>query len=378
MNREMVGGTALATRAPTRKQYFDTLDGIRGVAAVMVAIRHMDVFFGPVSFDLSYLAVDLFFVLSGVVIAKSYENRLAAGTLSIRQFLLLRVIRLYPLYVLGTSISVAAVLTGVVEITPAWRFWAAIPFALLLLPFPFATASDRYAYPLNHPAWSLFFELGANTIYALPMVRTGLRWMIALMAISALGLIGLIALSRGIPMNVGWTFLTLPAGVARVGFSFFIGVLLYRQYKRSSRPSLSGWRADFACIAALMAVFLLLAYSPPPALRGTYVFLTVTVLFPGVVYASLFVEPAGTIGRISRFMGTVSYALYAIHQPLSDAVAGALQKLAGLSIAQYAPAAGVVLLPAVVGLCWVIDAIYDLPIRRYLVKKLALSPLGPK
>ena len=71
----------------------------------------MDAFFGPVNFQESYLAVDVFFVLSGVVIANAYEERLQSA-LSVKQFVWLRLVRLSPLYILGCAFSVLAILLG--------------------------------------------------------------------------------------------------------------------------------------------------------------------------------------------------------------------------------------------------------------------------
>ena len=89
---------------------FYTLDGIRGIAAILVMMRHTIPFFG-VDFVESYLAVDIFFLLSGVVITNAYERRLQSG-LSVLRFIWIRVVRMYPLYMLGSLISIVAVAFG--------------------------------------------------------------------------------------------------------------------------------------------------------------------------------------------------------------------------------------------------------------------------
>lgn len=135
------------------------------MAALMIVQRHTGDWFGLPGGQESYLAVDLFFVLSGVVISNAYESRLKAG-LSFVEFVWLRVVRLYPLYLIGLSFAVAATILsqGGASIHYLSRL---LIFALLFLPYP-RDESDSVGsiFPLNVPAWSLFFELTANFIYA--------------------------------------------------------------------------------------------------------------------------------------------------------------------------------------------------------------------
>ncbi len=98
-----------------------TLDGIRGVAAIAVFTLHYGVFFWPVTRQQSFLAVDLFFILSGYVLSKAYSRRLQSGML-LASFVYLRVVRVYPLYLLGVAISVAVLLY-----TGDYRLWRIDP-----------------------------------------------------------------------------------------------------------------------------------------------------------------------------------------------------------------------------------------------------------
>ena len=90
------------------KRVFHTLDGLRGVAALFVAMRHTNLFHRA-GIHGGYLAVDLFFVLSGFVIAHAYERRLASG-LSVGRFMAARYLRLWPVYVLGAALGLIAAL----------------------------------------------------------------------------------------------------------------------------------------------------------------------------------------------------------------------------------------------------------------------------
>ena len=85
--------------APSRRAFL-TLDGLRGVGAFLVVMRHVPALFGPIRVPESFLAVDLFYLVSGFVVAHAYGARLKAGGF-LWDFFKTRVIRLYPLYALG-------------------------------------------------------------------------------------------------------------------------------------------------------------------------------------------------------------------------------------------------------------------------------------
>lgn len=55
---------------------FHTLDALRGIAAIAVVVFHSATVLAPISMPTAYLAVDIFFVMSGIVIAHAYEVQL--------------------------------------------------------------------------------------------------------------------------------------------------------------------------------------------------------------------------------------------------------------------------------------------------------------
>jgi len=67
-------------------------------------MRHVPAFFGPIRVPESFLAVDLFYLVSGFVVAHAYGERLQAGGF-FKTFVKTRLIRLYPLYILGLAIG---------------------------------------------------------------------------------------------------------------------------------------------------------------------------------------------------------------------------------------------------------------------------------
>jgi peptidoglycan/LPS O-acetylase OafA/YrhL len=66
-------------KVPGEKHLFSALDAMRGIAAVSVVFYHAGIHSGLPLLPHAYLAVDLFFVLSGFVIAHAYEEKLHHG-----------------------------------------------------------------------------------------------------------------------------------------------------------------------------------------------------------------------------------------------------------------------------------------------------------
>ena len=82
------------------KPHYELLDGLRGVAALVVIWYHVFEGFAasPVDqrFNHGYLAVDFFFILSGFVVGYAYDDRWKRRTLSFGGFIKRRLIRLHP------------------------------------------------------------------------------------------------------------------------------------------------------------------------------------------------------------------------------------------------------------------------------------------
>src|ERR1700754_1815377 len=85
---------------------YHTLDAMRGVAALSVLLYHWRPQLPWILFGSGYLAVDLFFLLSGFIIAHAYDEKLAKG-LGFLDFLALRLMRLCPMLAFGTAIGFA-------------------------------------------------------------------------------------------------------------------------------------------------------------------------------------------------------------------------------------------------------------------------------
>ncbi|MET0374054.1 MAG: acyltransferase, partial [Rhizorhabdus sp.] len=206
------------------ERYF-ALDAMRGIAALLVVLYHCAEILPALKIQ-GHLAVDFFFALSGFVIARAYQDRLAAG-LPFQRFALARVIRLYPLFLAGTLIGASRhVMGAVLNLPEAIPMGTLLPILLLnafMLPGP---SPNEYIFPFDGPTWSLFFELIVNLAFGLFLFRWSAGRLWVLVAVSGV-VLGALTIQAG-HSNLGWSWPTIPGGFARVFFSFTLGMLFSR------------------------------------------------------------------------------------------------------------------------------------------------------
>ena len=341
-----------------RREYFPLLDGIRGLAAIAIMYRHMGLF-GVAVTPQSYLAVDLFFLLSGAVIANAYEDRLRGG-MGAGDFLVRRVIRLYPMIVIGVVLGAVMCLLGAGAPGQREHLLSIVALSLIVLP-------DNPLVPLvgnlNGPAWSLFYEMLVNAAYALGIRRLSGRALAVICAISAV----ILCVAAGYKghLDTGYTPKSFVFGLGRVGFSFFAGVALYRLHVAGRLNIPHRLRGALGAAVAVALLALTMLVSPATPLRPFLALASVFFIFPAIVMLGLASELDRRAQRICRVLGEVSYPLYLIHFPLIQMVGGLLiqHHLHGLLI----PAA-VIFGPVAMALAWALDRWVDGPVRKRLTR----------
>jgi peptidoglycan/LPS O-acetylase OafA/YrhL len=354
---------------------FHLLDALRGVAALLVVIRHAPQpipTWAVTHTYSSFLAVDFFFCLSGFVIAFAYEERLASG-LSFREFTLARVIRLYPLIVLGTLIGFVSHYLFLSPINhPSLAHEAKSLLSGLLL-VPDISNHNSVAFELNAPLWSLICEVVANLFYAFLVYRRVVRtWVIAAITLIFATLLILVIMHNG-TVDGGVAVRDLYIGFIRVGVSFSLGVLLARMRRQSAPAGIQGRIATFSAIG-LVIVFLVLLCMPgrESTLRWSEL-ATIFLLFPAVVYLGASIILGKTGNTISAFFGDVSYPLYVLHTPLMAFIpSGSLLLLLG-SHAALGKSTVAVTFALLVFLSWGIAKYLDTPVRAWLSSRLKKS-----
>jgi peptidoglycan/LPS O-acetylase OafA/YrhL len=360
--------------SPAREHYV-LLDGLRGVAAVMVVLFHL---FEPYShgnpqlqvINHGYLAVDFFFLLSGFVIAYAYDGRW--GRMTVRDFVLRRLVRLQPMVVLGSvlgaalfSLQASSAFPKVTSTSSAQLIGVMLlGFAMVPLPKSADIRGWDEIYPLNGPQWSLFYEYFANFLYAAGLRKLSDRAMAVLVAIAAIALIHLATFGVRGDLIGGWALDPdgIRIGLTRVMFPFFAGVLMMRRGLRLRVPH------AFVVSSALLIV----AVSLPrfgggdrPWLNGLYEAACVILVFPAIVAIGAGDKAAdGYAVRVARFFGALSFPLYITHFPLIYVYTGWVADTQPPALQGAFVGAGVLLAAMLIASASL--AFYDRPVRRRL------------
>ena len=345
----------MASDGRGERRVFHALDGMRGIAAVFVAMRHT-AFFHKLGIPGGYMAVDLFFVLSGFVIAHAYERRFEQG-LSAGRFMALRYVRLWPVYALGAGLGLIAALIhalpGRDSLSPMQVAHTA-PFALAMLPGPHVRPM---LYPVNSVAWSLALELMINAVYALawrPLRRPAV--LMASLAVSGLALVAAV-LWFG-KLDIGFLWRDWVGGLPRVAFSFTAGLAVYRLWRRRAWS----FRIPAGALLASLPVLLCL-----PLGQDIYPLVCVLAVFPALVFAvAAAPEPSPLPARLFTLLGAASYPLYALHKPLGEIVALGLRQGAPHLVDRWPVLTGAPYLIALMGICLLVERYYDRPLRQRL------------
>lgn len=276
------------------------LDALRGIAALCVVLFHVRTIF-PSTTELSpraYLAVDFFFVLSGFVMARVYEPKLAKG-MGGERFLKIRYMRLWPTIAFGCLLFIPFVLEAAGGLNAT--FAKVFVVNMLLLP----ALGEKEFFPLNLPAWSIFFELLANLAHGFVLWRLGTRGLIALAALCLIGL-GWQVQAFG-NLNLGAGAGEFLAGVLRVGFSYTLGIVLWRVWGERRVRVVAG----FAALIAMPILFALPLGDQIPPWAFDLGF--VAIASPLILIGGLTIRSGG---QSAALVGELSFPLYATHFPM--------------------------------------------------------------
>ena len=361
---------------PNTKPHYEILDGLRGVAAIMVVCFHIFEAYATSHLDQNinhgYLAVDFFFILSGFVIGYAYDDRWK--TMKIKDFIKRRVIRLQPMVVMGAIIGAimfyfqGCPVWDVSKVTILALFIATFMNALLIPATPGTEVRGLgEMYPLNGPSWSLFFEYIGNILYALVIRKFSTKALAVLVFAAGCGLA---AFAIGGPYGdicagFSLTGIEFTGGLLRLLFSFSAGLLLFRIFKPIHVKG-AFWICSLS-IVVLLAVPRL-GGAEYLWVNGVYDTVCFAVCFPLLVYlgASGKSTDKYTI-RICKFLGEISYPLYMVHYPFIY-LYYAWVKNGNLTFRESLPGALGVVIGSIV-LAYICLKFYDIPVRRYLTNR---------
>jgi len=309
------------------KSHYEILDGLRGVASLLVVAFHVfETFSGGNRFkqiiNHGYLAVDFFFLLSGFVVAYAYDDRWAKMTQW--DFYKRRLIRLQPMVIMGSLIGAALFYfqgSGVFPLingTPVWEMLLIMVVGCTLIPIPISMDIRGWQemHPLNGPAWSLFFEYIANILYALIVRRFSKTVLAVFVFIAACLLINYTVFGPQGDVIGGWSLdkTQLNIGFTRVLYPFFAGVLLSRMGK------LIHIKGAFAVCSLLIALVMFcprIGGSEHLWMNGLYESFCIILVFPLIVSIGAGGNMIGKrSAKLCKFFGDISYPMYITHYPL--------------------------------------------------------------
>lgn len=355
-------------KSELESRVFHTLDALRGTAAIGVVMFHIGAAFWPLAAPGGYLAVDLFFMMSGVVLSHAYEPRFRSGMSTIG-FMRARLIRLYPLYLLGLLLGIAVTVASLLGRNSVhWDVASLTQAALLSLFFlpNFSAAPVDQIFPLNIPCWSLFFELFVNLLFVLAWPWLSTRRLILTVLVTAAVIVW--AVVNVGHLDQGSSVATFGVGLARTLFGFCVGVLIARHLPRAQRTD-----SNLGVLAIVALLGLVIFAAPHGSWRQVWDAGCVLLVFPAMVCAATFVDPGPRAQRVATFLGLTSYAVYVLHSPLSSVMNTVSRHFAGNSpdAAHFgAPYVGFAVLVVLLIGCWVVDRYFDTPIRNWLSRRL--------
>ena len=360
------------------KKHYPILDGLRGVAALMVVAFHVfeihsDGSHAKQIINHGYLAVDFFYLLSGFVIGYAYDDRW--GKMTLGGFIKRRLIRLQPMVVIGmligglTFYAQACAYWPSIDLTPVWKLILVTLVGATLIPVPLSLDIRGWheMHPLNGPGWSLFYEYIANLFYAVWIRKFSNMALAILVTLSAILLVHMALTSPNGDVIGGWSldWEQIHVGLSRLLFPFFGGLLLSRVVK--PRHIKQAFLISSGLIVLMLSIPRI-GGTENLWLNGLYDALTIILVFPVIV----FIGASGTVSgkylpKLSQFLGDISYPIYITHYPLIYLyTAWVSSNKYGLDKAWPA---GLGLFLASIALAYAYLKWYDEPLRKWLSKR---------
>lgn len=377
------------------KPRFEILDGLRGVAAIIVVLFHLFETYskGP-SYQIinhGYLAVDFFYVLSGFVIGYAYDDRW--GRMTTWGFFKRRLIRLQPMVILGTLIGAFWFYFGdapefpLVIHTPWWKLLLLTILGCIMFPTPpsMDIRGWKEVNSLNGAQWSLLWEYIGNVIYALFIRRFGKAVLVVFVFISALLTIdltmnvdvtGLLELRSNEKYTVlggyGLTPDQMYIGMCRLLYPFFGGLLLFRLSKCRINLRHGGM---FWC-SLVVVVTLAMPHIGGEAhqwANGLYCAVIILLVYPAVVAAGAGSELKGKkTTAVCKFLGVISYPLYITHFPMIYVQRNWVANHPDAPIGTHIWVAAWIFIAAIT-VAYASVKLYDIPVRKWLAEKFLRS-----
>ena len=374
------------------KPRYEILDGLRGIAALMVVIFHLfETYSKGAAFQIvnhGYLAVDFFFVLSGFVVGYAYDDRW--DKMTTWGFFKRRLTRLHPMVIAGTLVGAALFFfsgnafpqTQEVEL---WKFALCLVMGLLIIPC--GNGLDIRGWgelnSFNGPVWTLTLEYIGNLLYAFIFRRLPKIALAILCAVCAFFTLDLtlgwnvFGLLPEPQYNVigGWSLTAqqIYIGFTRLLYPFLCGLLISRilpSHRSESNPSGSPIHLKGGFWWCGLAIVILLAMpcigGKQGVADGLYQALCILLLFPVIVLSGAGSKTTDARSTaICKWLGGISYPIYITHYPLIYMQMDWAVQHQDAPLWQHVAVGVGVLLMAIL-IAWGLQKAYDEPVREWL------------
>lgn len=314
------------------RRIIPALTGLRGVAASWVVVYHLHEYdriggsFGAFVHR-GYLAVDVFFVLSGFVMSLSYAHFFAAGFTWKRyaSYLLRRAARIYPLYLVLTVSVAASFVRNHPQVLGSTSFEKNCLFNVALIDF------WGFGYALDEATWSISTEFAAYVLFPILAIfslfgRSRVALMCGLVCISIVCALPFISSPADLPyvkqgaLDIAWPFGIWP--LIRCVTEFALGLLTFRVWSQKTTRELFERPWVSWCIATSFCLLLLW--------RGADVL--IVLLIPSLLVT--LTDGRNLVARTFAtkpllILGELSYAIYLLHDPLLPLKAVLSEQISG-------------------------------------------------
>ena len=283
------------------KRRFVALDGLRGLAALMVVAYHIGIVLDFPRWMTVHgnIAVDFFLCLSGFVLAFAHERQLRAGGGEFARFLVSRIVRLWPTVFAGSVMALltALVMPGGLASSPAYP---AFLLSIVILP----RLEGQYLIWSNGVYWSLFAEVVVNFLWAMSVKSLTNRRLIAIAIVLSIAITAIAIDQKSVHFFYQSVDMIVPTTV-RALVSFCMGVLAYRIYEARRV------QADVAP-GILIAALLFPMFAP----GGSVPLSLFYILFANPMIVLLGALSQRGQSGVLTWLGNISFPLYATHLPV--------------------------------------------------------------
>lgn len=330
-NEDSLMNTRVEATAQTQAPRFQALDGLRGIAALLVVLLHVqwsNHITGLRFVTNGYLAVDLFFILSGLVISANYSNKIVDARTSLR-FIGLRFFRLYPLHVAMLTAFVGleclkAFAQYRLGIVPQHQPFTGDQAPLSIVTHVFlAQGLGLLSRPgLNGPSWSISCEFVAYVLFAI----TTLLGLTRSRAFLIVGAIATVLAYAALALTRGTLDVVFDLGLLRCVAGFFWGLLIHRWSTMvSSRPLKQMQRYEIGVTAAVIVTM--------ATISGALIVIVIPLL---VLLVAILRSDRGPVARLlitkpAQYLGRISYSVYMVHELVVVCLLMALKRVAPMA-----------------------------------------------